>query len=310
MWINRKEKIEIGSGAESVRETIRNTIPIVFATDDNYFPYMAVSIQSVMENADVNRFFKIYVLCQTLSEEYKQLLQKQIEPYKNFAIEYLDVTNYFIGHSFRNLRYTVNSFFRLIIPYIFEEYKSVMWLDVDTICLTNIADFWDDTDENFMLKCIRDIGVTSVIKKHAKRMGLSNYQNYFSAGVLVFNIDCFKNSITFEDMLHLERKNDLPFADQEILNIVCENKVQYASMDWNVMCGKCRAYRNPKIIHYVWDKPWKNFFRTKRGQYFWKYAKNTPFYEIIIHKSKKKIKPLIKYAIITLFAKFLAVDKN
>jgi len=290
--------------------TTKNIIPIVFATDDNYFPYMAVSIQSVMENADTEQSFKIYVLCQILSEEYKQLLQKQIEPYKNFSIEYVDVSKYFEDIAVRNLRYTINSLFRLAIPYLFTEYKYVLWLDVDTLCLTNIADFWFNTDEKCLLKCVRDIGILAVIPKHAQKMGLSNYQNYFSAGILVFNVELFKNSIEFKDIIQLERQKNLPFADQELLNIVCENKVQYAPMDWNVMCGKCSVYKNPKIIHYVWDKPWKSFYKTKRGNFFWKYAKNTPFYDIVVSKSKKKslkdVVTLMKYWVVTLSAKIKA----
>ncbi|MCL2416545.1 MAG: glycosyltransferase family 8 protein [Bacteroidales bacterium] len=289
--------------------TFQNIIPIVFATDDNYFPYMAVSIQSVMENADPEQTFKIYVLCQNLSENYRQLLQKQIEAYRNFSIEYVDVSKHFENLSIRNLRYTVNSLFRLIIPYIFTTYKHVTWLDVDTICLTNIADFYHNTDEGSMLKCVKDIGVLAVIRSHAKKVGLSNYQKYFSAGVLVFNTELFRNNVKFEDMMLLEGQRDLPFADQEILNIVCENKVQYASMDWNVMCGKCEAYKNPKIIHYVWDKPWKSFFKTKRGKYFWNYAKKTPFYDIVVQQSKKKnlkdVVTLMKFLVVTFFAKLL-----
>ena len=290
-----------------------NIIPIVFATDDNYFPYMAVCIQSVIENADTNQIFKIYVLCQELSDEYKQLLQKQIEPYKNFTIDYIDVSKYFEGYEVRNLRYTVNALFRLIIPYLFTEHKYVIWLDVDTICLANIADFWYDTDENCMLKAVRDIGVLVVIRNHAKKMGLSNYQNYFSSGVLVFNTEVFRDNVSFEKMMQIELQRNLPFADQEVLNIVCENNVQYASMDWNVMCAKCKAYKNPKIIHYVWDKPWKSFYKTKRGKYFWKYAKKTPFYSVIVNKSKKKslkdMIPLIKFMIITFCARLFPINQ-
>jgi lipopolysaccharide biosynthesis glycosyltransferase len=137
-------------------------------------------------------------------------------------------------------------------------------------------------------------------------MGLKNYQNYFSAGVLVFNTEAFRNSVTFDEMMQLELHKKLPFADQEVLNIFCENKVQFASMDWNVMCAKCKAYPNPKLLHYVWDKPWKNFYKTKRGQQFWDYAQKTPFYDIVVEKTKKEKKSivtLIKYWVVSLLAK-------
>jgi lipopolysaccharide biosynthesis glycosyltransferase len=284
-----------------------NIIPIVFATDDNYFPYMAVSIQSIMENAATEQTFKIYVLCQTLSDDYKQLLQQQIEPYKNFSIEYVDVSGYFKNYTVTVAKYTINTLFRLLIPDIFQAYKHVLWIDVDTVCLANIADFWHGTDENYMLKCVRDVGALSLIRKHPKKIGLAHYQNYFSAGVLVFNVEHFRNSVSFDEMMQLYLQKKFMYNDQDLLNIFCENKVQYASMNWNVFCGRCKVYDKPKIIHYVWDKPWKSFYKTKRGRYFWKYAQNTPFYDIIVNKSKQKswkdIMPLIKFMVITLFAK-------
>ncbi|MDR2980091.1 MAG: glycosyltransferase family 8 protein [Bacteroidales bacterium] len=294
--------------AKGKPEKIEDIIPIVFAADDNYYPYMAVSIQSILENANPDQSFKIYVLCQKLSEEYKELLQKQIASYQNFSVEHVDVSKYFEGYTVRNLRYTVNSLFRLIIPYIFTEHKYVIWIDVDTISLANVADLVANIDNDCMLKCVRDIGVLAVIRNHAKKMGLKNYQNYFSAGILVFNVNVFKNSVLFEDIMQLELERDLPFADQELLNIVCEDKVQFASMEWNVMCAKCKAYKNPKIIHYVWDKPWKSYFVSKRGGYFWKYAKQTPFYDIIVSQSKNKSLKntisLMKYVAVSSLAKF------
>jgi len=299
-----------------MNDATKNIIPIVFATDDNYFPYMAVSIQSIMENADTIHNYKIYVLCQTLLEDYKQLLQKQIKPYPHFSVHYVDVSTHFKDYATIHVpKYTINTLFRLLIPDIFSEYRFVIWIDVDTVCLTNIADFWYNTDENYMLKCVKDIGTqTLLLRDYPKKIGLSNYQNYFSAGVLVFNIELLKRSVTFEEMMQLYLQKRFPYNDQDLLNIFCENRVQYAPMDWNVIGGKCSAYKDPKIVHYVWDKPWKSFFKTKRGNFFWEYAIKTPFYNIIIEKSKQKnlkdMVSLLKFNAITLFAKFLSKEKT
>jgi len=293
----------------------QKTIPLVFATDNNYFPYMAVSIQSVMENADPEQNFSIYVLCQTLSDDYKYLLQKNILVFQNFSITYIDVTDYFINYSDLNIsKYTITALFRLLIPDIFRENKYVLWMDVDTICRSNIADLYDKIDENCMLKCVKDIGTLSLLRRHPKKIGLNRYHKYFSTGVLVFNIELFRKQVTFKQMMQLCEEKKFPYPDQDLLNILCENNVQYTSMDWNVMCCNCRAYQNPKIIHYVWDKPWKSFYKTKRGDYFWNYAKKTNFYDIIVNKSKKKnLKDgitLMKYWIITIFAKIMIKNVN
>lgn len=293
---------------ESTKNEMKNVVPVVFATDDNYFPYMAVSIQSVMENADSKQNFKIYVLGQVLSSEYKQLLQKQIDLFENFEIEYVDAAKYFEGYTIKNLKYTINTYFRLVIPYILTAYKYAIWLDADAICLTNIGDLCDNTDERCMLKAVKDVGVLAILRNHSKNMVVIDYKKYFNAGVLLFNIEKFKESVSFDEIMKLESENDFPYGDQELLNVVSEDKVQFISMNWNAMCFKCKPYNAPKIVHYVWDKPWRSFFPTNRSKYFWEYAKKTPFYNIILDKSKEKewkdLVSIAKCLIVSIVANF------
>ena len=39
---------------------IQQIIPICFATDDNYIPFLAVAIASLLDNAATDKFYKIY----------------------------------------------------------------------------------------------------------------------------------------------------------------------------------------------------------------------------------------------------------
>ena len=49
--------------------TINTTkeIPIFFATDDNYAPFLTVSLNSLLKNASKDYFYKIYVLTTNLN---------------------------------------------------------------------------------------------------------------------------------------------------------------------------------------------------------------------------------------------------
>ena len=52
--------------------SIQQVIPICFATDDNYIPFLAVAIASLLDNAATDKFYKIYLI------KYKKINDKQI----------------------------------------------------------------------------------------------------------------------------------------------------------------------------------------------------------------------------------------
>ena len=51
-------------------------IPIFFAIDDNYAPFFAVALTSLLDNASKKFFYKIYVLTTSLRKEYADRLLK------------------------------------------------------------------------------------------------------------------------------------------------------------------------------------------------------------------------------------------
>ena len=68
-------------------------IPIFFAVDDGYIPFLAVALESLIENASKEYYYSIKILYTNINEENK----KKINKYKceNVNIEFVDV-NYYI----------------------------------------------------------------------------------------------------------------------------------------------------------------------------------------------------------------------
>ena len=54
-------------------------IPIFFAVDDGYVPFLAVALQSLIENSSKNYYYSIKILYTNINEENK----KKINKYKN-----------------------------------------------------------------------------------------------------------------------------------------------------------------------------------------------------------------------------------
>ena len=132
-------------------------------------------------------------------------------------------------------------------------------------------------------------------------LNLKNPYAYFQAGVMVFNTAELRRYHTVPEWLRIATNPIFIYNDQDILNSECQGRVVYLPADWNVthnIFGRAEklypmapnsvfddyqaARRSPKIVHFAGAiKPWQNA-SCDMASYFWKYARNTPFYEVII----------------------------
>jgi lipopolysaccharide biosynthesis glycosyltransferase len=289
--------------------TIRIEIPIVFSTDKNYVPYLSVAVQSVMENAAEENRYRIYVLhARNISESSIEKLKTQVGSFRQFSIEFID-----ISQRIKNVEMTcaehlsVAAYFRLLIPYIFPKYKKVLYLDCDLVCLGDIAELYQMNLNGYLLAAAKDRGVINcwykpphIDKNECDLDGISrikNPANYFNSGVLLFNTDEFRQFISVEKLLELAASRRWVYADQDVLNVLCEDHIKNLSSVWNftntnvvpyapddIQKDYAASQKNPKIIHYllkplishfVWDTD------EGYGPVFWKYACSTPFIDSI-----------------------------
>ena len=71
----------------------KKTIPIFFAVDNGYIPFLAVTLESLIDNASKDYCYEMKVLYTNLSEENKQKIFKYEN--ENVKIEFVDL-NYYI----------------------------------------------------------------------------------------------------------------------------------------------------------------------------------------------------------------------
>lgn len=55
---------------------MKKVIPVFFATDDNYAPFVAVTLESILDNASKEFQYKFYILTTSISDEYKTAIEK------------------------------------------------------------------------------------------------------------------------------------------------------------------------------------------------------------------------------------------
>ena len=56
----------------------KRIIPIVFAIDDKYAPFLSVTLSSILANNNKNSFFKFYILYTDLSKSLRNLSNSSV----------------------------------------------------------------------------------------------------------------------------------------------------------------------------------------------------------------------------------------
>ncbi len=264
-----------------------NEIPVFYACDDNFAKYTAVSVKSLIENADSRRNYHIHILNTSISEENRDiLLSMQTD---RFKISFDDVTSYSSSlHDKLPMRdyYTRTTYFRLFIADMFPEYSKAIYIDSDTVVLGNIAELYDiDISDSYVAAAHEQAMVqTDVYGKYVEQVVGIDRNAFFNAGVLLINCELFRNKNLlgrFVNLLH--EYNFVVTQDEDYLNIICKDRVHWLGQEWN-----CEVYgeilckpEDIKILHYIMvSKPW-HYEDARFKEYFWKYANMTPCVDAI-----------------------------
>lgn len=263
-------------------------IPIFFAVDDGYIPFLAVALQSLIENSSKNYYYSIKILYTNIEEENKQKISKYKK--ENVNIEFVDL-NYYIKKVKDKLYtrdyYTKTTYFRLFIPNLYPQYDKAIYLDSDIVVLGDIAELYNVNMGNNLIAAAPDdvIQTTKVFQEYAEKVvGVADYRNYFNAGILLMNLDEFRKFNFQEKFLYLLETIKFTVAqDQDYLNRLCKGKVKIIDKAWDRMPIAIDDMKEEdiKVIHYnLAYKPW-HFENVLYKAYFWKYAQKTEFYKQI-----------------------------
>ena len=265
-----------------------NTIPIFFTVDDKYVPFLAVALQSLIENSSEKNYYLIKILYTSITEENQEKIKKYEK--ENVNIEFVDL-NYYINKIKNKLYtrdyYSVTTYFRLFIPNLYPQYNKALYLDCDIVLLADVAELYNiDMGDNLVAAAPDDvIQKIEVFQEYVEKVvGVADYINYFNAGVLLMNLDELRKFDFQEKFLYsLEKIKFAVAQDQDYLNRLCKGRVKIISNVWDKMPISNDTDTNDlKLIHYnLAFKPW-HFEDILYKEYFWKYAKKTEFFDEII----------------------------
>ena len=289
----------------------QDVVPVVFAADNNYAPILTCAIGSMLENADPSRYYDVVVLNTNIGGSKQDMIKQHFSRYKNARITFYNVWRMVKDYKLdtNNAHISVETYFRFLAQDILSAYDKVVYLDSDLVVNGNVAELFDVKMGDNLIAATLDIDYLANLnirggdrmKYSLDVLNLKNPYAYFQAGVMVFNTAELRRYHTVPEWLRIASNPIFIYNDQDILNSECQGRVVYLPADWNVthnIFGRAEklyplapnsvfddyqaARRAPKVVHFAGAiKPWQNA-SCDMASYFWKYARNTPFYEVII----------------------------
>lgn len=266
-------------------------IPIIFSVDDKYVPLLSVALTSMVENSSKQYFYQIHILHSgTISKE-NQIRITEAHKGEDVEIEFADISDHVAKISEKlHTRdyYSKSTYYRLFIPNLYPMYDKVLYLDSDIVVCGDISELYNIDLGNNLVGGIPDGAILQVkqFQDYVENcVGVQHYRKYFNAGILVMNTKRLRE-VDLEG-LFFELLSKVKFnvaQDQDYLNAICRDKVTFIENAWNqapinyVDYGK----NKPHLIHYTLSfKPWQ-IDGVPYGDYFWEYAKKSPYYQDIM----------------------------
>ncbi len=262
-------------------------IPIFFAVDDNYAPYMAAALESLKENSSSKYIYDINILVESISPAHIKNITAIASD--NIKITFCDVTKNVSALCSRlHLRdyYTRATYYRFFIPELFPQYNKGLYLDCDIIITRDVADMYNTVLGNNLLAAMSEEIITDieVFSRYSEVVLGVPKNKYFNAGILVMNLREMRRMHIEEVFADLLSKKTYSVAqDQDYLNVICHGRVKMLNILWN-KTPMPYADKNviPYIVHYKINfKPWR-YDGIVYGELFWQYAKKTPYYQELI----------------------------
>ena len=261
-------------------------VHVAFSADDHYLQHLTVTIYSLLQVAGAGHFYHLHILDGGISDINKKKLIASLKNFTNKSLKFYQIDKNIFKDTQKFLHLNEVCYFRILLPNILKNIKKVLYLDADLLIFDDVAKiFATSLSANNPIAAVKVFhpNYQQVLSKQFK----TNLSFCFNTGVLLINLQAMRRNNLVKKLItfSIENTNKLLAADQDVFNIVMNNKVSKLDPTWNVgsyiFYAKSNFYcqlsqkkfqqlkNNPGIIHFDGAKPWSfAHFHPYRKQYF------------------------------------------
>ena len=245
-------------------------IHIALCVNDGYVPYACVTIKSIIENYK-NKEVIIHLLSDFISDKMRNRLNEVVKSVKTTTL-HIHIVNDESLHGLKDT-WSIYTWYRVLLPQVLSnDIHRVLYLDADTIVVGDLTKLFS---MNMDKKAIAgSIDPESFNDETFKRCGYDSSKKYICAGVMLMNLDYWRENNLTEEVINWGRKNNdrIKFPDQDTINYLCRDTKIVLPLQYGIIGSFFQnekyyndtfitelrgAIDNPRIIHYAGQAPWR-----------------------------------------------------
>lgn len=252
----------------------RDTLEVIFSSDDNYARHMGAAIRSLMAHNTDFGAINVYMIDNKISAGNKTRLEEVVTAFPNGHVIWIDFAAW-LSRLKLNLQWPISlsSYARLFVASMIpESVGRILYLDCDMIICDSLRTFWATDLQGAVIGGVQDF-VNDATKG---AVGLEPTDPYYNAGMLLIDMDAWrKRGIEDACLSFIEaHEGRVTHHDQGVLNGVLRGSVYTLPVRYDLM-----------TIHYL-------FGRRKLEKFF---CDHSAFYSVDEIEAAKKAPAILHY---------------
>ncbi|WP_173635878.1 glycosyltransferase family 8 protein [Paramixta manurensis] len=271
-----------------------NVLNVTYGVDENYQFGVAISIVSLLTN-NKDKQFCFHLFLNECQIDYRNKLNSIAKYFNTKIVVYIVSVDFFSKLPSTKI-WSYAMYFRLLaFEYLGQSLKRVLYLDADVFCKGSVDQLVTLDLEDNIAAVVKDL--SSTLTKSTSKLGqeLLSGVEYFNSGVMLVNLSiwraCGLTNIAIDMLLDPEIGGKVKYPDQDILNIILNEKVIYLPKKFNCIYSIKNElndrthlrYRDiikedTILIHYTGiTKPWHEWADYPSTKYFYDAFKLSPW---------------------------------
>ena len=251
---------------------------IVFCCDNNYAPFLAVTIKSILCNNTAHDCH-FHIFCNDIDEVNRNRIYDVVHK-SDAIVSFRNIVDDKL-RSLEKRKWPINAWHRVLLPEILPNLDRVLYFDADTIVMGNLDYLFKMDISHHSIGAVIDI--ESFENSAYQRCGYPQELKYICSGVLLMNLAYWRANGLTDKIIKwgIENADRLKCPDQDAINHVCANDKIVLPLKYGILSTfnfkhhhdfvknnkkECiDMLDNPIIVHYAGMQPW---FYEKRNHFF------------------------------------------
>lgn len=275
----------------------KKILNILYQSDENYAPYMGVSIYSLLHNNQESDEINIYIINNNISDENIKKLNLLVKKYHR-KITYINADKILNSDKisklpkYSGMRKNGKSFMKMMLDdVITDDIKKIIYIDCDTLVVNDIHELMNTEMNGYPIAMALD----SFVLKAKPSIGLQYDEPYYNSGIILFDLEQWKKQNCSSRVVnHLANNRTYGTVDQDVLNMEFKNTIARLPVNYNFQPAHMvydnktyfSCFKHPSGSYYS-DSEIDNGRKDIRIIHFFRYLGESPWHENNLHPARK-----------------------